>query len=424
MIPRFSPNYGFEEILRCFLPVARDSVARLEQAFVARTGHESAIALKYGRTGLYYLLKALDVKNKKVILPSYTCVVVAHAVTLSGNIPVFLDNAPGRFQPAPEDYLTAVAAAPEQTAMIIPTHLFGVAEETKALYERIKSRYPHVFVLQDCAHGYFTVDREGAVVTQWGDGAIFGMNISKLLNSVRGGMLTLKNAVLAQKVRELIEQDRLQNSIKPFGLDEMKARLYAFAAALAFTPLFYGVVYWLIHHTRLLSSETDYYHPDQIDLPDDFQSPMLPFEAAIGLQSLARYEARITARRALASRYVEVLSRLRQDGIELLFAEAHEGNTWSHFPVFIPPKRRDCVRQRLEQELGVEIGIIVDYSVADLPAYVQKGYPTTPHAREMAEGIINLPLGLYESRFGFPVKTSQVETLLQGLEKILREELA
>lgn len=423
MIPRFGPDYRLEDLACCFLPAGSANVAQLEHAFAKRSGHAEAIAFKYGRSGLYYLLRALGAKSKRVIMPSYTCVVVAHAVTLSGNIPVFLDNRLGALQPDPAQYLAAVTDDPANTAMIIPTHLFGIVEETADLYRQIKSRYPHVFVLQDCAHGYFGQDSTGHVVTEWGDGALFGMNISKLVNSVRGGMLTLRDAKLALKTRTLAMAERSQ----PGMLDSLKARLYAFAAGLAFTPSLYGLIYWLTRNTRLLSSETDYYQADKIDLPSDFRQAMSPFEAGIGLRSLARYDRRIARRRQLAESYAHLLQPLRELGL-LQFSTPQAGYTWSHFPVCVSAETRDALRLRIERELKMEVGLIVDYSVAHLPAYAEHQC-LTPRAQATVSEILNLPLCLYENivaktqASGRAIEDNRIHQTLAKLEAIFRDEL-
>jgi len=276
MIPRFSPDYRLMDLVRCFLPAPRDAVAQLERAFAERSGHAEGIAFRYGRSGLYFLLKALGAKNKKVVMPAYTCVVVAHAVTLSGNTPVFLDNRPGGLQPDPQSYLEAIDA---DTVMVIPTHLFGIAEETEALCRQIRARHPGVFVLQDCAHSFFARDTAGVTVAQHGDGALYGMNISKLVNAVYGGMLTLRDSILASRIRNML--------VSGVPSPAFSQRAYAFAAGAAFTPLGYEGVYWLTHHTSWLDSEIKYFDEGKVDLPEDFALPLSVFSAQIGLRSWA-----------------------------------------------------------------------------------------------------------------------------------------
>ena len=381
MIPRFSPNYGWSEIFNCFLPSDPMAVLNFEKEVSKRVGHLEALSFRYGRTGLFYLLKALGAQGKKVILPSYTCVVVAHAIVLSGNIPVFLDNAPGSLQPSPSDYMKCID---KDTIMVIPTHLFGISEEIDKIYQEIKSNFQHVFVLQDCAHSFFCENSKGRSVTLHGDGALFGMNISKLVNSGFGGMLTLQDKTLAQKIRDLVQNDR--NKLP--AINFLWSRLYVFLAAFAFSRCFYRVLYFLIHKTNFFKSHTNYYNPYTIELPKDFSFPMTSFEATIGLKSLKKYEERIREREKIAQFYCENL----KDNPNVILPSFKKGNTWSHFPLLVPVELRDPLIKELEKSCFVEVGKIVDYSIADLPAYQKRGHKEYPLSYQAAKKIINLPL--------------------------------
>jgi len=385
MIPRFAPNYDWNELLACFLPADPKAVSRFEMKMAKKSGHAHAISFRYGRAGLFYLLKALGAQGKKVILPSYTCIVVAHAIVLSGNIPVFLDNVLGSLQPNPEDYLKAIDF---DTIMVIPTHLFGIAEETEDLYHIIKHKFPHVVVLQDCAHSFFCEDEKGKIVTLHGDGALYGMNISKLINTGFGGMLTLRDKELARKVRDLVKLDRKEQQRK----SSLFTRVYVFLATIAFSRLFYRVVYFLTHKTTFLKRYTDYYNPSTIELPKDFFYSVLSFEATIGLKSLAKYNERIRERRKIAQFYWENLVNVPH----VKLPPFKKGNTWSHFPLLVPAALRETIVSQLEKSCGVEIGKIVDYSIADLPAYQKLGHKGCPVSRDAAVGIVNLPLCLRE----------------------------
>ena len=418
MIPRFSPNYHRAE-LQQLLSVSRpDAVSRLERVFMARTGHDAAIALKYGRTGLYLLLKALGARNKKVILPAYTCVVVAHAVVLSGNIPVFLDNASNSFQPDPMDYLGAID---DETAMIIPTHLFGIAEETRELVARVREAFPHVFILQDCAHSFFCDDSSGLPVTTAGDGALFGMNISKLANTIRGGMLTLRDAQLAEFVREVWQVESGHSFHDP--LLSLKARLYGLAAAFAFTAPGYELVYQLTHKTSFLNSETRYYQSNSIDLPSDFLHPMLPIEAEIGLRSIQKWDDRIARRREIANVYLKQFTAAGLPPDILFLPKISAGNTWSHFPILVPTKQRPSLKHLLEQQFRTEIGVIVDYAIPDLLAYQALSATPCPKASSAVPRVLNLPLTLGEGLWGSRnanVKTVAIaDTIVKTLNRAI-----
>lgn len=384
MIPRLSPNYSWKELLLCFLPSKKNAVSLLEHLMARRSCHTDAIAFRYGRSGLYYLLKALGAKNKKVIMPSYTCVVVANAVICSGNIPVFLDNAPNSFQPSPQSYFDAID---EETVMIIPTHLFGIAEEMEDLYKIVKLIYPQVFVLQDCAHSFFCSDKKGNVVTQWGDGALFGMNISKLINSVKGGILTLKDPVLTQKVRNIFPCDR-----RSF-LNNLMSRIYVLLTLFAFHPLFFKITFLISQKTSWLKSQTQYYDPKKISLPQDFGGGMSNFEATIGLISFSKYDKRIEIRRKIAHTYIQLISRFSSSKT-IKLPEYSSGFTWSHFPLIVPPSLRPHLATRLLKMC--EPGFIVDYSISSLNAYKNLNYESLPNVDTLVLSIINLPLTLAE----------------------------
>ncbi len=120
-----------------------------ESAFARLVGQAEAIAFPYGRTALLILFDALGISGREVILPAYTCVVVAHAVVLSGNTPVFVDSEAGGFN---MDLDKAAAAITPQTGAILATSIHGYPVNLDKL-EAIMAAHPHVAVIQDCAGG-------------------------------------------------------------------------------------------------------------------------------------------------------------------------------------------------------------------------------------------------------------------------------
>lgn len=376
------------DLCSVFLP-SKYLVKDFEIAFSQRSRVENAIAFKYGRTGLFFLLSALNLKNKKVILPAYTCVVVAHAIIRSGNIPVFVD--------CPEDNPIVngtkfLEAIDQDTGMVILTHLFGMAMETEDLINKIRLRNENVFILQDCAHSFFAKDSKGNEVQTLGDGALFGLNISKLVNSVKGGMLLVKNSQLAEKIRA-------ERQSKCYNDSTLFSRVYVVLAFFAFTYIGYKFTYFLIKNTKFLSSQTEYYDEDTSELPKDFLARMNDFEATIGIASLKRYEQRIEKRRAVARTYVEYFKFEGLAGF-LPSREWNEGDTWSHFPILVNSENRSMLIGNLEKEFSVQLGIIVDYSVNNLSFYKKFPFPC-PNSVEFAKGVMNLNLGFYESRWNY-----------------------
>src|SRR5258708_9409551 len=90
MIPRFKPALGAAELLAALAPGGA-SVEAFERKFACVFDAREAIAYSYGRSALWSFFKALGIERAEVILPAYGCVVVAHAVVLSGNSCRFVD---------------------------------------------------------------------------------------------------------------------------------------------------------------------------------------------------------------------------------------------------------------------------------------------------------------------------------------------
>ena len=82
-----SRHFDHKELAAIFSR-GQNAVEDFENKFAAKFKAKYGAAFLYGRSGLYALLKSLGLKNCEVIMPAYTCVVVANAVVYSGNIPV------------------------------------------------------------------------------------------------------------------------------------------------------------------------------------------------------------------------------------------------------------------------------------------------------------------------------------------------
>ena len=90
MIPRFKPWLSWSEILSLFKS-NKGAVECFEKAFAKKFNAVDAIAFPYGRSAQWAFFKAMGIQNAEIIMPAYTCSVVAHAVSLSGNTPQFID---------------------------------------------------------------------------------------------------------------------------------------------------------------------------------------------------------------------------------------------------------------------------------------------------------------------------------------------
>jgi dTDP-4-amino-4,6-dideoxygalactose transaminase len=381
MIPRLKPYLDARELL-ALLQAGGGAVERFEQAFAREFGARHAIAFSYGRSALYALFKALGFAGHEIVLPAYTCSVVAHAVVLSGNVPRFVDATLDDYNMDLDRLRDAIN---ERTRAVIATHLYGYAMNVDRLREIVaaaeRTYGNKILVIQDCAHA-FGARWNGERVCNAPDVALFGLNISKMMTSIFGGMLTTDDDALAARVREY----RDGNFREAGPAKALARRLYLAAVYVAFMPWFYRVVRWLQRHSAILDRFTKAYHlDDRIHFPPDALDRMLPVEARVGLVQLAKY-GQIERRRIEAARRYDILLR---DRIRGTLPPLRDGATYSHYAIRV--RNRDALIAAAA-ERGVELGELIEYSVPHLESYRSAAQGEFPVSLLCSQSMINLPV--------------------------------
>lgn len=380
MIPRFKPELGGAE-LRALMGTHPGAVAQFEQRFAQRFGAADAVAFPYGRSALWAMLQAVGVRDAEVIVPAYTCSVVAYAVSMSGNRPHFVDI---RLDDYNMDLDLLAAAIGPATRAVVATHLFGYPmdlDRLTAIVADAERRWGHkIWLIQDCAHAFGATWR-GRLVGEAGDAALYALNVSKIMTAIFGGMLTFSGTELAGTVRRWRDAQFRQPSWRKAWL----RRMYLAAAAAAFFEPVYGLTWWLQERTSWLDRLTRSYHlDDRISMPPDHLDNMLDVEAAVGLVQLERYDAIIARRRANAAFLDESLKRRPGWVPPPLVA----GATYSHYVLRVPD-RAACVAAAARQ--GLHLGELIQYSVPQLAPY-RHAASEHPNADLASRSTINVPV--------------------------------
>jgi dTDP-4-amino-4,6-dideoxygalactose transaminase len=382
MIPRLKPYLGKEEILAVFKN-RKHAVQRFEQAFAAQFHSNYAVAFPYGRSALWAFFNAMGIKDAEIVQPAYTCSVVAHATVLSDNIPVFVDIDLTDYNMNLDQFADAIN---EHTRAVIPTHLFGYPMDIDRVQKIVKdaeAKYGHkIYIIQDCAHS-FDARYKGKPVANAGDGAIFGLGISKQITSIFGGVFTTNNEVIAKKVRDF----RDRNFRKPLWKKSLLRYLYLLAIYPAFQPAIYGFVYWIQEKTPFLNRLTKAYHLDEkIHFPPDYLDQMTNIEALVGLEQLKKYTIVRSKRIEIANKYFSETHLTN----EWVLPPEIDGATYSHFVI------RTNARDRLLKSFashGVQLGQLIEYSMPHQSAY--KKYAKNklfPNSYLCSNSMINLPI--------------------------------
>ena len=382
MIPRLKPFIGLEEIAALFLPL-KDAVQKFETAFAATFSTRYAVAFPYGRSALWAFFKAMGIKGAEIVQPAYTCSVVGHATVLSGNVPVFVDNNLHDYNMDLDAFCNAITP---ETRAVLPTHLFGYPMDVDSVNQIVRdaeNRFgQRIYIIQDCAHS-FEAEWQVKSVINAGDGALFGLNISKQITSIFGGMFSTNDAEIVEKIKTWREGHFLEKSL----LERITRAVYLPAAAIGFNDFIYGLTYWLQNNTRLLSHLTDAYHLDEkIHFPPDYLKNLAAVEARVGLEQLKKYPAIKSRRRDIAAQYFDQL-RVPDSWV---MPPKVEGATYSHFVIRVP--NRNEVMEHAAQR-GVQLGQLIEYSMPHLPSYQKYTVPDQfPNSLMCSQTTINLPI--------------------------------
>jgi len=296
------------------------------------------VAVNSCTSGLMLALRALEVQGE-VLVPSFTFMASAHAIVWSGCRPVFVDCDPETLSVDIDDLTRKITP---QTTAIVPVYVSGNPPDLEAL-ERIAAQHGLKLIL-DAAHALGSTCR-GRPAGTFGDAEVFSLSPTKTITSCEGGLVSLRDADIARRVR--------------IG--------------------------------------RNYGNPGNYDCElIGLNARMSELHAVVGLQSLPALQRNIEERRRLAGLYAKGLGKLR--GVRLQQVEEGNASSFKDFSLRIVEREfgasRDEVRRVLERS-GVETRTYFDPPVHRMAAY-RPWCPTRPGdlaATELvARQILDLPL--------------------------------
>ncbi len=210
------PDVGAEErqmLLEAFesnwiAPTGPD-VDAFEREMAERTGVAHAVALSSGTAALHLaLLLAGVARGDDVLVPSFTFIASAAAVTYLGARPVFVDCSADSWNLDPalvEEELSARAVTGRLPAAVITVDLYGETADYPAL-ESACRRF-EVPLIEDSAEALGSTHR-GRAAGAFGVAGIFSFNGNKIITTSGGGMLVTGSPDLAERARHLATQAR------------------------------------------------------------------------------------------------------------------------------------------------------------------------------------------------------------------------
>jgi perosamine synthetase len=211
VIPLAQPVLGPEEeaavieVLRSGQLSLGPRVPAFEQAFAAWLGAARACAVSSGTAGLHLGLRAVGVsEGDEVVTSPFSFVASANSVLFEHARPVFADIDARTLNLDPD---AAAAAVTERTTALLPVHIFGYPADLPA-FERMG-----LPIVEDACEALGAVHADGLRVGARGHPAAFGFYANKQLTTGEGGMVTVGDAAL----KERIDSERNQGRAPDMG---------------------------------------------------------------------------------------------------------------------------------------------------------------------------------------------------------------
>jgi perosamine synthetase len=178
-------------------------LAEFEREFAARVGAAHASAVSSGTAGLHLALRAVGVRDgDEVITTPFSFVASANVAVYERARPVFADIDPVTLNLDPE---AASAAVTDRTTAVMPVHIFGYPADLAA-FEKLG-----LPIVEDACEALGSIDADGIPVGGRGHPAVFGFYANKQLTTGEGGMVTVSDATLKERIDSERNQGRAPN---------------------------------------------------------------------------------------------------------------------------------------------------------------------------------------------------------------------
>lgn len=253
LLPRVRVNYTFWDLFKAlFIINKRNELRTACKQILAEYYGSNVLLVPSSRDAIFELLVRLP--QKKVIVPSYTCMVVNEAVLLSGKELVYAKSDLDVFNSSYLEYI-------DSDSIVLATHQYGLPcniKEIKAKCEEVGA-----ILIEDCATSMGTMV-DGKLTGTFGDYALVSFNQSKTLTVPPfGGILIGKNSDMLMNIEQTAEWCDADWKFKLKGL------VKGLAFVLSKNSFIYKFIHWATierkgklqrtEHEEVAKEKTDFY---------------------------------------------------------------------------------------------------------------------------------------------------------------------
>jgi perosamine synthetase len=322
-------------------------VAEFEAAVAQRVGADHAVAVSSCTTGLHLALVAAGIgPGDDVVVPSMSFIATASVARYVGAHPVFADVDPATLNLTPA---TIEAVLTDRTRAVILVHQAGCPADLAPIQELCQRR--GITIIEDaaCAIGA-TLD--GRPIGSHSDLVVFSFHPRKIITTGEGGMILLRSAEDAVRMRRLREH----------GMSMSAAERHAAKGPVVEQYLECG-----------------------------FNYRMTDIQAAVGIVQLGRLDEIIARRRFLAQRYQALLGGI--PGLTMhddpACGTTNYQSFWIGLPEDFPLSRNELLEQLTRDGVSARRGIMATHLE---PAYAGEPHGPLPETERMTASSLILPL--------------------------------
>ena len=335
-----------------------------------------------GRVALYAILRAAGIgEGDEVLVPGFTCFVVAAAIGYVGAKAIYYDIDPTTYNGDPK---RAVAQIGPATRAVVVQHTFGMPMELGNLPSLCKER--GILLIEDCAHAMGAEAAAGPVGTI-GDAAFASLQWSKPVTTGLGGLARANNAGLEARLSDVFEDEiREPGRRKAYALNVLSALYNRF-----YKPNWY----WRIRSAYHWFSDRGFIHGSSTS--SEFTDPEMPdgYRERFGtsrIRQLRRVLSDLPRQLDHRERIVGIYSSwCRERGVFTQRATPESRSAHLRYPLLVE-RRGELLRaaQAERLEIGDWMNAPLHPQEADARIF---GYERgmCPIADEVAARVINLP---------------------------------
>ena len=200
-------EYVTECIRTGWVSSAGKFIQAFEEEWAAYCGRSYGVAVANGTVALQLAVACLGLKPlDEVIIPSFTIISCALAVTYNSGVPVLVDSDPNTWCMNVDQVKEKITS---RTRAIMPVHIYGHPVDMDPLLD-LADRYG-LMIVEDAAeaHGAEYLSQRNTSHAAWrrcgsfGDVSCFSFYANKLITTGEGGMLVTDDIRLAEKARSL-----------------------------------------------------------------------------------------------------------------------------------------------------------------------------------------------------------------------------